>query len=103
MNSRVQLQAVLDSLDPDPSFRAWFQADQNIKLKYPCIVYKRDDSWVDRADNSIYRLKKRYEVTVITRDPDSTIPDSVESLDYCRFVRQFVVDGLYHTVFQLFF
>lgn len=72
-------------------------------MEYPCIKFERSDSFVSRADNILYWLKKRYTVTVIDRDPKSTIPDRVESLPYSRIDRKFAFEGLNHTVFQLYF
>lgn len=70
-------------------------------MEFPCINAQRDRSWVARADNVLYFWLKRYQVTVIDRDPDSPIPDLVEALDYCRLERFFVRDGLNHWVFVL--
>jgi hypothetical protein len=51
----------------------------------------------------MYLLFKRYQVTVLDREPDSLIPDQVEALPHSRFDREYVVDGLNHFVFDLFF
>ena len=73
-------------------------------LEYPCIMIERGlPSNVSHADNINYMLKKGYTVTVMDRNPKSLIPDQVEGLPYARFDRSFKNDGLYHTVFQLFF
>lgn len=82
---------------------AYFQPEQNVKMKYPCIRYTRDDSWVTRADNILYWLKKRYQVIVIDQDPDSLIPDQVEALPLTQFDRSYVAAGLNHFVFNVFF
>jgi hypothetical protein len=72
-------------------------------MKYPCIVYGRDDAETDFADNRPYGVKVRYKVTVIDRDPDSEIPMKVAMLPTCTFVTWFTVDKLNHDVYQLFF
>lgn len=82
---------------------AYFQPGQNVTMTYPCIVYNRNDSFVLSADNLMYWLKKKYSVMVIDRNPDSLIPDQVESLPFTRFDRFYIVDGLNHTVFNLYF
>lgn len=101
MGTRLDLHQILTEI-PDV-VAAYFQPDQNTAMKYPAIVYQRSDSHVNNADNITYWLKKRYSVTVIDRNPDSSITDAVEALPYTRFERFFVVDGLNHTVFQTFF
>lgn len=83
------------------SFAVYFQPPP--RMEYPCIKYERDESWVSRADNLMYLFKKRYQVTVIDRDPDSAIPDMVEALPFTRFQRFFPKDGLNHWVFSLYF
>jgi hypothetical protein len=73
-------------------------------MQYPCIKYQagldNNSKW---ADNLKYLLKKGYTITVIDRNPDSLIPDQVEGLPYTRYDRFYVVDGLNHFVFQMFF
>jgi len=72
-------------------------------MEFPCIKYERDNSWVSRADNLMYLFLKRYQVTVIDRDPDSAIPDLVEALPHTRFDRYYVAANLNHWVFNLYF
>jgi hypothetical protein len=82
---------------------AYFQPKTNDQLEYPCITYTRDDSFVSHADNLKYLLKKRYTVIVIDRNPDSAIPDLVESLPFTKFDRSYVSAGLNHYAFNLYF
>lgn len=102
MGSRLELQTLLTSIIGDGD-RVYFQPPQNIEMSYPCIVYQRSYSYASYADNLKYWRMKRYSVTVIDRNPDSSIIDAVEDLRYTQIDRQFVVDGLYHTVFQTYF
>jgi hypothetical protein len=46
---------------------------------------------------------KRYQVTVVDRNPDSDLPDQVQNLPLCQFSRFFTADNLNHFVFNLFF
>lgn len=72
-------------------------------MAYPCIVYPMDNARTQFADNSPYRFTKRYQVTVIDKNPDSEIPDKVAALPMCAFDRFFVADNLNHFVFTLYF
>lgn len=81
----------------------YFQPKQNVELEYPCIIYKREDSEFRHANNELYDQFKRYQVTVIDRDPDSGIPDQVATLPMCSFNRFYTADGLNHDVYQVFF
>jgi len=81
----------------------YFQPPPNISLSYPCIIYERDGSHNLYAENGLYLHTKRYMVTVIDRNPDSSLPDKVEELPMCSFTRFFAVENLNHHVFNLFF
>ncbi|UUG69260.1 tail terminator [Arthrobacter phage ScienceWizSam] len=99
MDRRLQLHEKFLALVPN----VYFQQPPSKGMTYPCIVYKRDAESTDHANNSVYRSKKRYQVEVIDRNPDSEIPDAVSKLPYCRFARFFVVDNLNHDVYNLYF
>lgn len=101
MAPRVELQALLEEILG--SDKVYFQPPTNITLVYPCIIYKRDTTVTRFADNAPYRNTKRYQVTVIDRDPDSDIPDKVAELPVCLFNRFYTADNLNHDVFNLFF
>lgn len=95
-----------EDLFPGGQLRVYFQVPTNkapVLMEYPCIKYERDDSWVSRADNIAYLFLKRYQVTVIDRDPDSGIPDLVEALPYTRFDRYYVASNLNHWVYNMYF
>ena len=99
MASRLALQSLLEGLTE----HVYFQPPANLNMQYPCIIYKRDDSRSEYADNRPYTRTKRYQVTVVDRDPDSELPDKVEELPYCSFDRYFPAENLNHYVFTLFF
>lgn len=101
MGRRLQLQELLELTLG--SSQVYFQPPANIKLAYPCIVYKRNLAETQYGDNSPYLYMKRYMVTVIDRDPDSEIPDRVAELPLCIFSTHYTSDGLNHDVFNLYF
>jgi len=91
MAQRLDLQQVL--VEILGSNNVYFQPPPTIQLVYPCIIYKRDDVDVKHANNETYSYTKRYQVTVIDRDPDSEIPDRVLTLRRCtydRFIQQII-------------
>lgn len=101
MARRLALQTLLE--ETLGSRNVYFQPPNNISMRYPCIVYSRDDVDVIFADNDPYRLLTRYQVSVIDQDPDSEIPHRVASLPKCRFNRFYTSDNLNHDVFTLYF
>ncbi len=99
MGQRQDLQTLLEGFGAP----VYFQPPTNLTMEYPCIVYERDGSSVQHADDRPYRRTKRYQVTVIDRNPDSDLPDKVEELPTSRFDRWFATSNLNHFVFNLFF
>src|ERR1035437_44335 len=100
-NSRLKLQVILEGIAG--SRQVYFQPPGNVQMKYPCIVYRRDLAITKFADDSPYRYTKRYQITVIDRDPDSAIPDKVAALPMCLHNRFFTVDNLNHDIFNIYF
>lgn len=101
MGRRQQLQNLLSGI-PEVK-KAYFQASENTKMEYPCIVYEKSLVQVQHADNLPFRRTTRYQVTVIDTNPDSEIPDKIEAMPLCSFDRHFVSANLHHTVYQLYF
>lgn len=101
MAQRLELQALLESLLG--SRNVYFQPPPSIQMQYPAIVYERDRFDIDHANNKPYKHAKRYQVTVIDRDPDSDIPEKMSLLPTCSFDRFFTADNLNHNVFNLYF
>lgn len=101
MDRRLELQELLEHILG--SSNVYFQPPATVKMNYPAIVYNRDAQDSKFAGNLPYSLTKRYEVTVIDRDPDSYIPDRVAALPMSSFSRHFVVDNLNHDIYALYF
>lgn len=101
MAPRLELSILLNSLLG--SSNVYFQPPPNTKMLYPAIVYERDSIDSESANNRPYTQAKRYQVTVIDRNPDSLIPDKIASLPMSSFSRHFVTDNLNHDVFNIYF
>jgi hypothetical protein len=99
MASRLELQTLLEAI----TGHVYFQPPTSIQMQYPCIRYAIDGDRSERADNRLYKHTKRYQVTVIDRNPDSELPDQVVALPLCSFDRYFAADNLNHYVYTLFF
>lgn len=101
MGLRLNLQSLLEDLLGTRN--VYFQPPNNVQMQYPCIVYTRDNADTKFAGNLPYRYTKRYQVTIIDRDPDSPIHDKVAALPMCIFDRSFAANNLNHDVFSLYF
>jgi hypothetical protein len=99
MGLRLNLQSLLEEITDN----VYFQPPTNVKLVYPCIIYKRDFADTQFADNTPYAHKRRYMITVIDQNPDSEIPGKVAELPMSLFNRFYTVDNLNHDVFSVYF
>lgn len=95
---RLELHALFETITPN----VYFEPPESIKLKYPCITYERTSGKTDFANNKPYVFRYRYTVTVITRDPDSDLPEKLAANQYCTLDRGYPGDGLYHYVFTVY-
>lgn len=101
MESRVLLgQKLRQILGSD---NVYFQPPSNVKLHYDAIVYKISADNVLYADDKLYHRLKCYDVTFISYDPDSPIPDKIRELPYCSYNGHFVSDNLNHHIFKIYF
>lgn len=98
---RVELQTLLENILG--SRNVYFQPPESFKIKYPCIIYSLSNMDKTFADNSSYQNKKSYQLTVVDKNPDSTIPSKVSDLPFCSFNRFYTSDGLNHFVFTIYF
>ncbi|MET0786858.1 MAG: hypothetical protein ABWY25_09145 [Paenisporosarcina sp.] len=101
MARRLELQAVLVNILGTEN--VYFQPPPSVQMKYPCIVYHRDSELARYADDKPYSRRKRYQVTVIDRDPDGDIGDKIAELPLCVYDRFYTTDNLNHDVYKLFF
>lgn len=99
MGQRLELHELLLAMTSN----VYFQPPLNVNLQYPCIVYHRDFADTKFADDESYNHTKRYQITVIDRDPDSGIPDKVAALRMSLFNRFFTADDLNHDVYNVYF
>lgn len=99
VRNRLELQALLEQYCEN----VYFQPPMSVRMKYPAIVYQRDDIYNHHADNGPYHLAHVYQVTVIDRDPDSEIVENVAKLPRCRYERHYTADDLNHDVFVIYY
>lgn len=80
----------------------YFQPPENVRMKYPAIVYDKKKINNTFADNKPYMQSQAYEVTVIDKDPESKYVVMVSQLPMCSHDRHFQSDNLNHDVFTIF-
>lgn len=98
---RLELQKLLE--DILGSRHVYYQPPESVKMKYPAIVYERNDIEKVYADNKPWLKHYEYMITVIDRNPDSPIVSAIADLPKCRFNRHFTSDNLNHDIFTIYY
>lgn len=101
MASRLELHEKLVSILG--SRYVYFQPPESVKMKYPAIVYERSDIPNKFANDDVYLQTIKYKVTVVDRDPDSEVVERMSKFKTARFEKHYVVDGLNHDTFTIYY
>lgn len=101
MNTRLDLHEILCSILG--SRNVYFQPPETIKMKYPAIVYSRNDIENEHANNGVYMQSMAYRIIVIDPDPDSEIVKKISMLSKCTYDRHYKSDNLNHDAFTIYF
>ena len=102
MASRLELHEELCTILG--SRNVYFQAPSSVKMQYDAIRYELSGKDLKRANGKIYQKTNQYSGVVITRDPDTTIPDEILShFEMCSFGRPYTSDNLNHYPFTLYY
>lgn len=98
-HDRSDLQDILETITPN----VYFQPPANVQMAYPAIVYHRDTGSTSFANNKPYSYEQRYEMTLISRDPDEVLHAAIRALPKTSHARFYVADNLNHDVFSIYF
>ena len=101
MGQRLDLHNILKTLLG--SNNVYFQPPPNLKMEYPCIIYRRDSDDTTFSDNILYHRKIQYQVVYVDRNPDSIISQKRAELPLSKFDRFYTSDNLNHDVYKIFF
>lgn len=80
----------------------YYNPPAGCRMSYPAIIYSLDSADTTFADNIPYRVERRYQVLVVTKDPDSKLVDKVLQLPTAVLQSTFVQDSLYHFSFRVY-
>ena len=83
------------------SRNVYYQPPESIKIKYPAIIYSRNNIDNNFADDIVYMQNHTYQIIVIDANPDSEIVDKISKLPMCRYNRHYTSDNLNHDIFIL--
>lgn len=101
MGQRLDLHNILKDILGTPA--VYWQPPASQNMADECIRYEPAVSNTAFADNVPYWISLRYQVTFITRNPDSDIPGQIALLPSCIHNRYYRANNLHHHVFLLYF
>lgn len=101
MNNRLELHEILCKILG--SRNVYYQPTESVRLKYPCIIYRRSDIDNINADNLPYVRTHEYQIIVVDKNPDSRFVEDISKFPMCRFDRHYTADNLNHDIFVLYF
>lgn len=82
----------------------YYNPPESVKMNYDAIRYRLSGKDLKRANDGIYQNTNQYEGVVITRDPDSEVPDAIlNHFQMCSFGRPYVADNLHHFPFTIYY
>ena len=102
MADRLDLQSKLEELLG--SRNVYFQPPSSISMKYDAIRYGLSGKDLKRANNRIYSNINRYDGVIITKNPDSTLPDELlNSFEMASLGKPYTADNLNHFPFTIYY
>ena len=85
------------------SSNVYYQPPTGKQLKYPAIVYTIYRKDIYSANNKNYLVQDAYDVTLITTNPITDIPDKlIAAFSTIEQNRHFVNDNMYHWTFTIY-
>lgn len=81
----------------------YYDPPENLKMRYPAIRYSKSKISTSHADDKIYNKMVRYELIVISSEPDSEVINKILEMPYSSFDRHYISDNLHHDVLTLYY
>ena len=102
MASRLNLQSELEELLE--SRNVYYQPPETVKMQYDAIIYNLSGVRTVKADNKSYLIDKRYDLTVISRNPENGLVEKlINHFEYISYDRRYIADNLYHDALTLYY
>lgn len=82
----------------------YFQPPENLRMKYPCIVYSRSTDYTTHSNDKFYFATRRYDLTLIGFKVTDEISDEMRAyFPMCEVTQYYVADNLNHTKIKIYF
>lgn len=101
MDRRLALQKIFERILGCRN--VYFQPPESFKMQYPCIVYELKGYAPFHANNKKHRMVPRYQVMLITADPDNDILDKILELPMTSLETPYTASNLYHYPITLYY
>lgn len=102
MANRLDLQAALEEILG--SRNVYFNPPEDLRMSYDAIRYALSGKNIKRANNKVYKSVNQYDGVVITRNPDTDIPDRLLStFEMISVGRPYKADTLNHYPFTIYY
>lgn len=98
---RLILQKILE--DILGSSNVYYQPPSNLRIEYPCVIYRKNKIRTVKADNIGYNHADEYILTYVSKTVDDDTVYKIINLPMCTHDRRYTSDNLYHDVFTLHF
>lgn len=93
---------VIDITESDGDRHVYYRPPESIKMKYPAIVYNRDNIDLKYANNGVYKKVPSYSVILIDKNPESEYVDKLLEIPYCSYGTEYVSSNLNHFTFKIY-
>lgn len=82
----------------------YFNPPESVRMKYPCVRFRRSGMSTTSANNSRYLILDRYDAVYITYEADDPMVHTiVRHFKHCRHVQQVIKDGLVDENYVLYY
>lgn len=82
----------------------YFQPPENVKIKYPCIIYSKNAPRTRSSENKTYLVFDYYEIQLIEREAETDMDAKMlDHFSMIRVGRKYVYENLYHTTYSLYY
>lgn len=82
-------------------YKVYYNPVSNIKLEYPCIIYRRKGIHQRHADDIRYHTHTSYQLTIIDKRVESPVVEKLLENQYCTYNNEFVSENMNHTIMTL--
>lgn len=102
MSRRKELHAILVEKIGDNK-RVYYQPPENLNMEYPCIRYSKIPPAVRYADDKKYISKDKYQIIVLSKNPDEDVISSILDLPLSSYESHYISDNLYHDIINVYY